>query len=388
MQVDEATAQTRTTTYNYDPAGRVVSIDGPLAGTADAKYFQYDKFGRKVWEIGELAPNGLRIAKKYTYRDSDDKVTNVQTGTVACTMACDAASLTLTLQQQADTSYDSRRYPIRETAYKSGTPLTVTDRSFLDRGLAECAAVRMNMTTLPTATAHGACALGTEGTQGPDRITKNSYDNAGELTKVQKAYLTADQADYVTYTYTANGKQEYVTDANGNKARFLYDGFDRLSQWQFPSKTTVGAVNTADFEQYGYDGVGNRITLRKRDGSTLTFTYDALNRMTSKLANAGGGSGTNNPPVANSDTASTTACGTVTVNVVANDTDPDGNYPLHVAGIVSSTKGTVDSFNATSITFTAAVSSGTGVVQYMVADSLGATATGTVSITISGGVCP
>lgn len=387
-QVDEAAAQTRTTTYNYDVAGRAVSIDGPLAGTADAKYFQYDKFGRKIWEVGELAPNNLRIAKKYTYRDSDDKVTNVQTGTVACTTACDTASLTLTLQQQVDTTYDSRRYPIRETTYKSGTPLAVTDRSFMDRGLAECAAVRMNMTTLPTATAHGACTLGTEGTQGPDRITKNSYDNAGELTKVQKAYLTTDQADYATYTYTANGKQEYVTDANGNKARFLYDGFDRLSQWQFPSKTTVGAVNTADFEQYGYDGVGNRITLRKRDGSTLTFTYDALNRMTSKLANAGGGSGTNNPPVANSDTASTTACGTVTVNVVANDTDPDGNYPLHVAGIVSSTKGTVDSFSATSITFTAAVSSGTGVVQYMVADSLGATATGTVSITISGGVCP
>jgi YD repeat-containing protein len=388
-QVDEATAQTRTTTYNYDPAGRVVSIDGPLAGTADAKYFQYDRFGRKTWEVGELAPNNLRIAKKYTYRDSDDKVTNVQTGTVSCTSACNTAALTLTLLQQTDTTYDSRRYPIRETTYKSGTPLSVTDRSFLDRGLAECSAARMNMTTLPAATAHGACALGTQGTQGPDRIAKNSYDNAGELIKVQKAYLTADQADYATYTYTPNGKQEYLTDANGNKARFVHDGFDRLSQWQVPSKTAAGTVNASDYEQYGYDGAGNRVTLRKRDGSTLTFTYDALNRMTSKLANGGsGGGGTNNPPVANADTASTTACGTVSVNVVANDTDPDGNYPLHVAGIVSSTRGSVDSFSSTTITFTGAVSSGTGVVQYLVADSLGATSTGTASITISGGVCP
>jgi hypothetical protein len=95
----------------------------------------------------------------------------------------------------------------------------------------------------------------------------------------------------------------------------------------------------------------------------------------------------NQPPVASADSGSTTACGTVTVNVIANDTDPDGNYPLHVAGIVSTTRGTVDSYTTTSITFTAATSSGTGVVTYTVADSLGATSSGTLSITISGGTC-
>jgi RHS repeat-associated protein len=282
-QKDEATAATRVTTYSYDPAGRPTVIDGPLAGTGDARYFQYDKFGRKIWEIGELAPNNLRLAKKFTYRDSDDKVTRVETGTVACTTGCDTASLTLTLQQQADTNYDSRRYPIREVTSKAPTTYTVTDRSFLDRGLAECSTVRMNLAALPAATAHGACALGTQGSDGPDRITKNSYDSLGQLTLVQKAYLTADQADYVTYTYTPNGRQEYVTDANGNRARFVYDGFDRLSQWQFPSKTTPGTVNTADFEQYGYDANGNRTSLRKRDASTLAYTYDNLDRMTLKV---------------------------------------------------------------------------------------------------------
>jgi hypothetical protein len=95
----------------------------------------------------------------------------------------------------------------------------------------------------------------------------------------------------------------------------------------------------------------------------------------------------NQAPVANPDSGSTTACGTVTVNVIANDTDPDGNYPLHIAGIVSTTRGTVDSYTTTSITFTASTSSGTGVVTYTVADSLGATSNGTLSITISGGTC-
>jgi YD repeat-containing protein len=297
-QKDEATAATRVTTYTYDDAGRVLSIDGPLAGTGDAKYFQYDKFGRKIWEVAELAPNNLRLAKKFTYRDSDDKVTLIESGTVACTTSCSTASLTLTIQQAVDTTYDARRYVIREKAYKGTTTYSVTDRSFLDRGLAECITVRMNLASLPSATAHGACTLGTQGSQGADRITKNSYDANGQLRLVQKGFGSPSQADYATYSYTANGKQEYVTDANGNAARFQYDGFDRLYRWYFPSKGTPGSYNSVDYEQYAYDAAGNRTSLRKRDGSTLTFTYDNLNRVLSKVATAVVDAGLGDVPVA------------------------------------------------------------------------------------------
>jgi RHS repeat-associated protein len=91
----------------------------------------------------------------------------------------------------------------------------------------------------------------------------------------------------VTYTYTADGKQEYVTDANGNRARFIYDGFDRLFQWNFPDKITVGETSASDYEAYQYDANGNRIYLRKRDGTVFTYGYDALNRVTSKIAPSG-----------------------------------------------------------------------------------------------------
>ena len=36
----------------------------------------------------------------------------------------------------------------------------------------------------------------------------------------------------------------------------------------------------------------------------------------------------NNPPVTVADTATVKTCGSITRNVVANDTDPDGDYPL------------------------------------------------------------
>src|SRR3546814_16670782 len=68
-----------------------------------------------------------------------------------------------------------------------------------------------------------------------------------------------------------------------------YDGFDRQNRWVFPSKTTPGQLNEADYEAYTYDNNGNRLTLRKRDGLTLSYTYDNLNRVTRKTVPARSG---------------------------------------------------------------------------------------------------
>jgi YD repeat-containing protein len=75
-----------------------------------------------------------------------------------------------------------------------------------------------------------------------------------------------------------------VTDANGNRAELSWDGFDRQKRWIFPStgapgKPPLGQPDPADYEEYLYDLVGNRTSLRKRDGSTLAYVYDNLNRV-------------------------------------------------------------------------------------------------------------
>ncbi|MEG3156039.1 RHS repeat domain-containing protein, partial [Sphingomonas sp. RB1R13] len=131
------------------------------------------------------------------------------------------------------------------------------------------------------------CTLGTQGSAGPDRITKNTYDAAGQLLVLTRALGTTDQADDATYTWSANGKQASIKDANGNLATMSYDGFDRQSQWNFPSPTTVGQTSTTDYEAYTYDAAGNRLTQRRRDGRMLTFAYDALNRPISKTVPTG-----------------------------------------------------------------------------------------------------
>lgn len=287
-RVDAVTGVTLITTYTYDAAGRVLSVDGPLPGTDDTKYFRYDVYGRKTWEIGALAPNGLRLAKRYTYRDSDDKIVAVEAGTIPS-----VTSTTLTVFAQTNRTFDSRRYPIRDALSSGATTYQVSDKSFSDRGQAICVTARMNLASLPT----DACTLGSAGSQGSDRIEKNVYDAAGQLIQVRKAVGTSLEQAYATYSFTPNGKQEYVIDANGNRAQRVYDGFDRQRQWIFPSTTlptafngstqatalaTAGALNTSDYEEYGYDAKGNRTSFRKRDSSVLDYTFDALNRMTLK----------------------------------------------------------------------------------------------------------
>ena len=137
-----------------------------------------------------------------------------------------------------------------------------------------------------------ASVLGTQGTganaYGPDRITRNVWDAAGQLLQVQRAVGTSVQQNEATYTYSLNGRRTSVTDANGNRAEMTWDGHDRQQRWIFPSPSTPGAVNggptqtTGDYEEYGYDLAGNRTSLRKRDGTTITYQYDALNQMVFK----------------------------------------------------------------------------------------------------------
>jgi RHS repeat-associated protein len=141
-----------------------------------------------------------------------------------------------------------------------------------------------------------ACALDVQSGAGPDRVTRNTYDAAGQLTKVENGVGTSDAVLFERYAYSLNGKRTSLQDGainpsdpaqKSNLTTFVYDGFDRLFQQFFPV-TTRGSnqSDTANFEQYGYDLNGNRTSFRHRDGNTVTYGYDSLNRVISK---SGGG---------------------------------------------------------------------------------------------------
>ncbi len=273
-RIDAARGETLETHYSYDDAGRLLIEDGPLPGTGDAKYYRYDEHGRHTWEIGPADAAGVRLARYFDLRPSDDKVNYVDEGSVPS-----PTSTSLTVFRRIEHDYDPRRNPERETLSAGGLPHTVVQRTFDLRGRLDCEARRMNpdaFVSLPVS----ACTLGTAGSFGPDRITRNVYDAAGQLLVVQRAYGTTLQQNYATYTYTANGKRQTVKDANNNLSTFEYDGFDRLTKLRFPVATTgANQSSTTDHELYEYDAVGNRTELTKRDGRKITYSYDALNRL-------------------------------------------------------------------------------------------------------------
>ena len=79
-------------------------------------------------------------------------------------------------------------------------------------------------------------------------------------------------------------------------------------------------------------------------------------------------------------------CSWKMVDLVSNDTDPEGNYPLTLVS-ASGVGVTVTVASDTSIEIESGASAGTKSISYVVADSLGATANGTASVNVSGGTC-
>ncbi|TXI21486.1 MAG: hypothetical protein E6Q67_07580, partial [Roseateles sp.] len=249
-------AQSYRTVTGYDGARRPVSVTDALGRVS---YKAYDADGRVVREASQ-APSGQWLVTCTSYTLTGQKAQVVGPSLTGSATSCpDPNAATVS---RVDYAYDA-----------------------LDR--VDTETVRLG----------GGAEL--------DRVTKTLYDAAGQVAQVRRAVGTALEQAYATYGYTPNGKQQYVVDANGNRAQLVYDGYDRQVQWIFPSAVlpgafdpstpatalaSAGAVNASDYEQYGYDANGNRTLLKKRDNQSITFVYDNLNRLTTKSLPGGSGS--------------------------------------------------------------------------------------------------
>jgi RHS repeat-associated protein len=266
-------------------------------------YYRYDGKGRIVGEIMP-DPDGagpLGFPAKRTHYDANGLVVYTESGYLTVWQPTSVQPRNwpgfgvYTVERHW---YDTMGRRVRSTTIgNDGLASSVTDTNTDRSGRPACTATRMNPDHVWTGPANACIPLAT-GSAGPDRITRNMYDADGQLIQVRKAVGTPIEQTYVTYSYTANGKQQFVIDANGNRAKMIYDGFDRLAQWNFPSTTrptgfdgsshasalaSAGTISTVDYEAYSYDPNNNRTQLRKRDGLLIDYQYDALNRMIAKI---------------------------------------------------------------------------------------------------------
>ncbi|HEX8448217.1 MAG TPA: Ig-like domain-containing protein [Allosphingosinicella sp.] len=97
----------------------------------------------------------------------------------------------------------------------------------------------------------------------------------------------------------------------------------------------------------------------------------------------------NQPPVTAPDSLTLGRCNAASVNVTSNDNDPE-NQALTLVALSEADpdRGVASIASASFISFQSSRMTGSETLTYTVADSLGATATGTLTVTVSGGACP
>jgi hypothetical protein len=94
--------------------------------------------------------------------------------------------------------------------------------------------------------------------------------------------------------------------------------------------------------------------------------------------------GGNTPPTTVHDTGSQPRCTTAIHDLLANDSDFEPDYPLSLVSVSGSG---FSLFSETSVQLVTTGLGGTRTGSYVVQDSRGAQSSGTVAITVSGGVC-
>lgn len=274
-----AGALSATTTYAYDDRGDVISTDGPLPGADDVVQTRYDASRWKVGEVGP-DPDGVEAlrhrASKIDYR-ADGQVSASYVGAVA-DRSDYAFNNAFQVLSSSVTDYDPMARAVLQTSYgTNGAAIAQAQFAFDNLGRQTCSAVRMNPAVFDQPPA-SACDLGAEGTDGPDRITFTTYDKVGRPLTVTSGYKSGTPQLEKVATYTANGQEKTVADGKGNLTTYDYDGLDRLAKVSYPDAANGAVSSTSDYEAYGYDDAGNRTSWRRRDGTTVAFTYDALNR--------------------------------------------------------------------------------------------------------------
>lgn len=175
-----------------------------------------------------------------------------------------------------------------------------------------------------------------------------------------------------------------LAQAQSSSEEYTYDALGRLVK----AKTT-GGQNNNETHSICFDKSGNR--------TEYSSTSDGSEAPCVEIGDDGGAaaapepepsptptpSPSNSTPMTQNDLASGECLQSVTVNLTANDSDPDGNYPLSLTAISAGSGGSASAvvISPSSVSVTFGPAGDFTSFTYTVADSLGATATGQLSVT-------
>ena len=267
-------------TYDYDAAGRRTAITDPLGGVVA---FRYDGNGRTV---AVTDARGITTGFEYDARGQRTRVMYAD-GTESRT-SYDVVGRVIAKIDQAGNStrfdYDALGQVIaitdalgQVTSYtydELGKALTQTDPAGRTTRFEHDLLGHRTKRVLPLGQvetfAYDVAGNRSSKTDFEGNTTTYAYDVFNRL--VGKTPDPGLKQPPVTFTYTAMGHRGSMTDSSGTTV-YGYDSRDRLTS----KATPRGRLD------YAYDSSGNLVSIRSSNanGVSLSYTYDALNRLAS-----------------------------------------------------------------------------------------------------------
>jgi RHS repeat-associated protein len=232
--------ESRQTTYTYDPVYRLIQTEYPDSSVTSSTY---DKASEKISDTDQLGN-----ITQYVY-DAAGRNTQVE----------DALLHTTTY------GYDS-----------NGNRTSLTDANGHLTLYQFDGVNRLTKTTYPDATTSvtGYDALGRiiSKTDQAEHVTQFSYDPLARLTQVTDAL-----GNVTKYGYDEIGERISQTDANVHVTTFGFDKVGHTISRELPAGQT---------ETFTYDAAGNQLTDTDFNGKTTSYTYDTLNRTLTEVPDA------------------------------------------------------------------------------------------------------
>ncbi|MBK8187843.1 MAG: hypothetical protein IPK77_11720 [Cellvibrio sp.] len=209
--------------------------------------YRYSSLGLQLAVIQPDTDGDYRnyLAQRYVYGDINrpSLVTQIESGNLErwlddSIQPKDWTNYTsFTIYSTRGFEYDNYGRKIKEWIKgTNGTIEMLSQYTYNAKGLVQCKARRMNKAVY-SSLLFSACSQSTAGSEGPDRITRYTYDELDQvLTEERGVGAGVLQQVYVTNTY--EGKLlRTQTDANGNKTSLIYDSYDRLQKAHLPIET-------------------------------------------------------------------------------------------------------------------------------------------------------
>ncbi len=282
----------RVTTYTYDAAGNPNTISQPaVGGFVPLTTLVYDARGQ-VTNVTD--PENRVTSYAYAAATGDLLARTVDPGGLALVSQRVYDAVGNVIREvdprghPIDFSYDAMRrltslssspsVPLNEYAYDANGNLAAIGRPFIGVG-AQVTLLGHTVTNKRDSVVDAALnpldrqfdvldRVSAE-TDALGRTTGFAYDERGNLFRKIDAVLNVEEER----TYTPNGREASLRDANGNLTVFGYDDFDRLA-------SKVYADTSA--ESFVYDAMGNLVQRTTRASETIGFAYDELDRLEQK----------------------------------------------------------------------------------------------------------